>query len=83
MLDAKLKGAGVDTEEETAEPPASNVVDLMAALKRSLGEQSEQPAGKASAPASSAKSKAAKPPPRREKPRANALPEGQTLSSFN
>lgn len=62
MLDAKLKGAGVDTEEETAEPPASNVVDLMAALKRSLGEQSEQPAGKASAPASSAKSKAAKPP---------------------
>ena len=39
MLDAKLKGEGVDTEEEV---PAerSNVIDLMAALKKSLGRPS-------------------------------------------
>jgi DNA end-binding protein Ku len=60
MLDAKLKGAGVDTEEKSAEPPVSNVVDLMAALKRSLGEP-EKAAGKASPAAASGKPKDRKP----------------------
>lgn len=42
MLDAKLKGEGVDTEEEV---PAerSNVIDLMAALKKSLGQTVDEP----------------------------------------
>ncbi|HXR92850.1 MAG TPA: Ku protein, partial [Steroidobacteraceae bacterium] len=42
MLDAKLKGEGVDTEEEI---PAerSNVIDLMAALKKSLGQTVDEP----------------------------------------
>jgi DNA end-binding protein Ku len=57
MIDAKLKGEGVDVDE-VAEAPRSNVVDLMAALKRSLG-QTERPA--ASPPATVAKAKAARP----------------------
>jgi DNA end-binding protein Ku len=48
MLDAKLKGEGVDTEEEV---PAerSNVIDLMAALKKSLGQTVEEPKAAAAA----------------------------------
>ena len=42
MIDAKLKGQGVEPEEETAEA-GSNVIDLMAALKKSLGETPEAP----------------------------------------
>jgi DNA end-binding protein Ku len=46
MIDAKLKGEGIDTAAEV-EPQPSNVVDLMAALKKSLGQaperESEQP----------------------------------------
>ena len=37
VIDAKLKGEGIEPEE-TAEPRGDNVIDLMAALKRSLGE---------------------------------------------
>ena len=43
MIDAKLKGEGIE-EEETAEPDRSNVVDLMAALKKSLGQGIDEPA---------------------------------------
>jgi DNA end-binding protein Ku len=38
MIDAKLKGEGIDLSEP-AEPDRSNVVDLMAALKKSLGQE--------------------------------------------
>ena len=38
MIDAKLKGEGIDLEAEAPAEPASNVVDLMAMLKKSLGE---------------------------------------------
>ena len=38
MIDAKLKGEGIDLSEP-AEPDRSNVVDLMAALKKSLGQK--------------------------------------------
>ena len=38
MLDAKLKGEGLDLAAEAVSAPASNVVDLMAALKQSLGQ---------------------------------------------
>jgi DNA end-binding protein Ku len=39
MIDAKLKGEGVDIAEAEA-PAQSNVIDLMAALKKSLGQTS-------------------------------------------
>ncbi len=38
LIDAKLKGEGIDLEEEAPQVAASNVVDLMAALKKSLGQ---------------------------------------------
>ena len=45
MIDAKLKGEGIDLEAETPPASTSNVIDLMAALKKSLGQTpSEQPA---------------------------------------
>ena len=47
MIDAKLKGEGIDLEDEAAAAPASNVIDLMAALKKSLG---QSPAGMAAQP---------------------------------
>ena len=55
MLDAKLKGEGFETEEE-APADRGNVIDLMAALKKSLGQTAESPksAGK-TAPAKAAK----------------------------
>jgi DNA end-binding protein Ku len=41
MIDAKLKGEGIE-ESEPAEPARTNVVDLMAALKKSLGQAAEE-----------------------------------------
>jgi hypothetical protein len=40
MIDAKLKGEGIDLEVDVPEVSTSNVVDLMAALKKSLGQSS-------------------------------------------
>jgi DNA end-binding protein Ku len=57
MLDAKLKGEGIDLEAPP-EPPATNVVDLMGALRRSIAEEDKRAAAE-TPPAS--KSKAAKP----------------------
>ena len=58
MLDAKLKGEGIDLEAPP-EPPATNVVDLMGALRRSIAEEDKRAAAAEAPPAS--KSKAAKP----------------------
>jgi hypothetical protein len=45
MIDAKLKGEGIDLEAESPVTSTSNVIDLMAALKKSLGQTpAEQPA---------------------------------------
>jgi DNA end-binding protein Ku len=45
MIDAKLKGEGIDLEAEAPVTSTSNVIDLMAALKKSLGQTpAEQPA---------------------------------------
>jgi DNA end-binding protein Ku len=46
MLDAKLKGEGIDLEAP-AEPPATNVVDLMGALRRSIAEEDKRAAAEA------------------------------------
>jgi non-homologous end joining protein Ku len=57
MIDAKLKGEGIQPDKEIA-PDRSNVVDLMSALKKSLGQVTadapEKPARKAKRPAAAA-----------------------------
>jgi DNA end-binding protein Ku len=64
MIDAKLKGEGIDLSEP-AEPAESNVIDLMAALKKSLGQEAPtKQARQSSAPAKpkrAAAAQAAKP----------------------
>src|SRR5271166_1720234 len=49
MLDAKLKGEGL-REEEVAPADRGKIIDLMAALKKSLGQTVQQPAPKKGAP---------------------------------
>jgi DNA end-binding protein Ku len=58
MIDAKLKGEGIDISEPE-EPDRSNVIDLMAALKKSLGESSEAKPPAAKKPAREPKAKVA------------------------
>ncbi len=70
MLDAKLKGEGLDVAEEPTRAP-SNVIDLMAALKKSLGEASKEAPAAAAAVAPVA-SDAAKPKAKRAKKAAAA-----------
>ena len=58
MIEAKLKGEGIEAEDAD-EPERGNVIDLMAALKKSLGQTAETPAAakkpsKAKAPAKKA-----------------------------
>ncbi len=65
MIDAKLKGEGV-TEAVEPEPAHGNVVDLMAALRRSLGEEEAKPAkSRAAAPSPKATKATAKAPRKR------------------
>src|ERR1700760_3232596 len=60
MIDAKLKGEGIDVEAPS-EPVATNVIDLMAALRRSIAED-EKAKAEAAPPQEKAKSvKAAAP----------------------
>jgi DNA end-binding protein Ku len=65
MIDAKLKGEGIDREQPPAED-RGNVIDIMAALKKSLGEApekppaKEKPAGKAPSPEKGPAAQAAK-----------------------
>jgi DNA end-binding protein Ku len=51
IIDAKLKGEGIDTEADVPVEATSNVVDLMAALKNSLSQSSaaDAPKGKKAA----------------------------------
>ena len=56
VIEAKLKGEGIVPGEEE-EPDRSNVVDLMAALRKSLGQEAPRPkaaAGRKAAPAKAA-----------------------------
>jgi DNA end-binding protein Ku len=66
LIDAKLKGKGIEPEQED-EADRGNVIDLMDALRRSLGGKSgdkEAPAKPAKRP-SKAPAKAAPAPPKR------------------
>ena len=47
LIDAKMKGKGLEPEED-APPDRGNVVDLMAALKKSLGNKAPPAAALAS-----------------------------------
>ena len=58
MIDAKLKGEGIDVDA-APEPMATNVIDLMAALRRSIDEDDK---AKAEAPPQPGKSKKAAAP---------------------
>ena len=58
LIDAKLQGKGI-TDEEAKEPDPGNVVDLIAALKKSLGQASGPPPKAANAPKTKAKAKRA------------------------
>jgi DNA end-binding protein Ku len=72
MLDSKLKGEGVDLEAPP-EPAPTNVIDLMAALRRSLSEADEKPTSAATPTAPGKPAKAAKSSPP-EKPTPSAKP---------
>lgn len=61
MIDAKLKGEGIDLSEP-AEPDRSNVIDLMAALKKSLGQTGDVKPAAANKPVKETKTKAAAQP---------------------
>jgi DNA end-binding protein Ku len=50
MIDAKLKGEGFGPDDEVQQPERTNVVDLMAVLKASLGQTTDKPAEKKAAP---------------------------------
>lgn len=63
VIDAKLKGEGIRPEEPEA-PRGDNVIDLMAALKRSLGQESR---ARAAASATPARKKSARAPAKKAK----------------
>jgi DNA end-binding protein Ku len=46
MIDAKLKGEGIDLEADVTPPRGTNVVDLMTVLKQSLGQTPGQDVAK-------------------------------------
>ena len=46
MIDAKLKGEGIDLEADVTPPRETNVVDLMTVLKQSLGQTPGQDVAK-------------------------------------
>jgi DNA end-binding protein Ku len=62
MIDAKLKGEGIDLAEPV-EPERSNVIDLMAALKKSLGQAAEAKPTAAKKPAKAGRQAAQAPAP--------------------
>jgi len=81
VIEAKLKGEGIEAEAE-AEPDRSNVVDLMAALRKSLGQGAEAPkaGGKPPAPKTSAKKAKAAPKPKAAAPAKKASAAGRATA---
>ena len=47
LIDAKLTGEGIEADADTPQATTSNVVDLMAALKKSLGQEPQEKPEKA------------------------------------
>jgi DNA end-binding protein Ku len=70
LIDAKLKGEGIDQEADTPAVATSNVVDLMAALKKSLGQLPAEPQPKRKAAVSRADKAAAQAATRASRKRA-------------
>jgi DNA end-binding protein Ku len=70
VIDAKLRGEGIEPEAEE-EPDRGNVIDLMAALKASLGRDEDAPSSKAK-PAKAAAARAPAPPKKTAPPKAEA-----------
>jgi DNA end-binding protein Ku len=64
MIDAKLKGEGID-QDAVPEPSTTNVIDLMAALRRSIAEDDKAKAEAAPQPETSKKTAAPKGPRKR------------------
>ena len=60
MIDAKLKGEGIEPEAPE-EPRGDNVIDLMAALKRSLGRDNKREAAPPRKKLAQARARKAKP----------------------
>jgi DNA end-binding protein Ku len=61
MIDAKLKGEGMDVEDTEAPVDRGNVIDLMAALKKSLGQAPSEESAPKSAAAPKAKARTKEP----------------------
>jgi DNA end-binding protein Ku len=76
MLDAKLQGEGLATED-TAEPDRSNVIDLMSALKKSLQASAEPPS---SAPPAQGQRPAESAPATKEKQKPKAAAQAAAKS---
>jgi DNA end-binding protein Ku len=72
VIAAKLKGEGIETSEEE-EPDRSNVIDLMAALKKSLGQEQQEQASPVPTPATGTLA-----PPRRAAAKKKVLTEDET-----
>ena len=60
LIDAKLKGEGIDLDA-VPEPVATNVIDLMAALRRSIAEDDKAKADAAPQPEKAKPTKAGAP----------------------
>ncbi len=69
MIDAKLKGEGIE-DEEVEEPDHSNVVDLMAALRKSLAPAGDEAAKQSRAVKAKPSAKADKKPAATRPPKA-------------
>jgi DNA end-binding protein Ku len=76
MLDAKLQGEGLATED-TTEPDRSNVIDLMSALKKSLQASAEPPS---SAPPAQGQRPAESAPATKEKQKPKAAAQAAAKS---
>jgi DNA end-binding protein Ku len=67
LVQEKMRGHKIVTHEDTARPTGANIVDLMEALKRSVGQAGRDSAQGASAAANVPPKKAMKAPPKRRK----------------
>ena len=67
LVQEKMRGRKIVTQDEAARPAGTNVVDLMEALKRSVGQPGRATTKTAAARSEPAPKKTSKPPPKRRK----------------